>query len=166
MPEIAFIGLGANLGAREQSIAEAVRRIDELPATRVKRRSSLWETAPVGKTDQPSFVNAVAEVETDLSPQDLLDHLLAVETAMGRARRERWGPRVIDLDLLLHGDTVVETEKLTLPHPRMAERHFVLAPLVELAPDLLDPLTRRPWKDILADLPIIDWGHPLSADHA
>ncbi len=158
MPERAHIGLGANLGDRETHIAEAVMRVDAVAETAVAIVSSLCETTPVGKTDQPDFINAVIEAQTDLAPDALLDHLLAIETTMGRVRDETNGPRVIDLDLLLHGDCVITTERLTLPHPRMAERHFVLVPLVEIAPDLRDPTSGRPWREILDQLPPTDWG--------
>lgn len=109
------------------------------PALEVVRASSLYETAPVGRTDQPDFLNAVALLRTSLPPRDLLDALLHVENRMGRVRTLRWGPRVIDLDLLLYGDAQVETPGLTIPHPRLRERAFVLVPLAEIAPDLRLP---------------------------
>lgn len=164
MPEQVFIALGSNLGDRVGNVAEATLRIDNLPATRVLAVSSLYETSPVGKTDQPRFINAVLAAVTDLAPRDLLAHLLAIETLMGRTRGERWGPRLIDLDLLLHGDVILDEPGLTLPHPRMAERPFVLVPLTEIAPLARDPLTNRLWRDTLAALPAGDWGHRLTDD--
>ena len=116
-----------------------MRKLGAEPAIELGRVSSLYETAPVGLTDQPDFLNAVAAVRTTLAPRDLLDRLLRVENRMGRVRNLRWGPRVIDLDLLLYGDAQVETLGLTVPHPRLRERAFVLVPLAEIAPDLRLP---------------------------
>ncbi len=133
----AYVGLGSNLGDREDTL----RRALELLGTRVEidSVSSFRETDPVGVLDQPRFVNAAARVETTLSPRELLDVLLAVERELGRERRERWGPRTIDLDLLLYGDEQLEEPGLTLPHPRLHERRFVLEPLAELNPGLVVP---------------------------
>ncbi len=135
---VAYIGLGANLGDREANLRTAIERLAELGPLRV---SSFRETDPVGVTEQPRFVNAVAELETDLSARDLLQLLLEIERKMGRdrSREERWGPRTIDLDLLLYGDEVIDEPGLTVPHPRLAERRFVLEPLHELAPGLVLP---------------------------
>ena len=131
---LAYVGLGANLGDREGSI----RRAAELIGAR--RLSSIRETEPWGYADQPLFLNAVAEVETELEPRALLDELLAVERQLGRDRTgPRFGPRTIDLDLLLHGDAVVDEPGLTVPHPRLHQRVFVLEPLAELAPSLEIP---------------------------
>ena len=132
MPPV-YVGLGSNLGDREATIRDAVDRIRRLPATSVVRVSSLRETEPVGYEEQPPFVNGVAELETTLEPLDLLDRLLAIERDLGRTRDgPRYGPRTIDLDLLLYGDVVIDHPRLTLPHPRIAERAFVLEPLAEL----------------------------------
>jgi 2-amino-4-hydroxy-6-hydroxymethyldihydropteridine diphosphokinase len=164
MPERVHIALGSNMGHREAMIAEATLRIDNLPETDVTKISSLYETNPVGKVDQPLFLNAVAEAWTDLSPERLLEGLLAIETTMGRVRTEPDGPRVIDLDLLLVGDQICQTETLTLPHPRMAERHFVLVPLTEISPGLQHPQTSQPWTEILETLPATDWGHLMESE--
>jgi 2-amino-4-hydroxy-6-hydroxymethyldihydropteridine diphosphokinase len=132
---LAYVGLGSNLGDRE----EAVRRALELLGDRltVVAVSSLRETEPWGLEEQPPFVNAAAAVETELSPRELLDALLAVERELGRVRRgPRWGPRTIDLDLLLYGDRVIAEDGLVVPHPRLQERAFALEPLVELDPEL------------------------------
>lgn len=130
----AFVGIGANLGERERSI----RRASELIGA--SRLSALRETEPWGVLDQPRFLNAVAELETELSARTLLKLLLAVERELGRVRgAERWGPRVIDLDLLLYGSETIEEPGLTVPHPRLHERRFVLEPLVELDPELEVP---------------------------
>ena len=132
----AFIGLGANLGDPRRSVEEALAEIAALPQTRLLRRSSLYRTAPV-EAGGPDYVNAVAEVETVLAPFELLRALLAIEQAHGRRRSGRNAPRTLDLDLLLHGDTIIETLELTLPHPRLHQRAFVLEPLLEVAPGLV-----------------------------
>jgi 2-amino-4-hydroxy-6-hydroxymethyldihydropteridine diphosphokinase len=131
----AYIGLGANLGDREATIRRAAAL---LGATRL---STIRETEPWGYADQPRFLNAVAELETELGPRALLDRLLELEGELGRTRGEgpRYGPRTIDLDLLLHGDETVHEPGLTVPHPRLHEREFVLEPLAELAPGLVVP---------------------------
>ena len=131
---VAYVGLGANLGDREATIRAAIA---ELPG--VVGVSTLRDTDPVGVTDQPRFLNGVAALETELRPQELLDLLLTVERRLGRERRERWGPRTIDLDLLLYGDEVIEEDGLTVPHPHLHERRFVLEPLAEIAPTLVIP---------------------------
>ena len=138
----AYIGLGSNLGDREMALRQALAGLEELGAVRV---SSVRETEPVGITDQPRFLNAVAELNTELAARDLLDRLLELERTIGRNRTKetRWGPRTIDLDLLLYGDEVIAEPGLTVPHPRLAEREFVLEPLHELAPDLVLPDGRR-----------------------
>jgi 2-amino-4-hydroxy-6-hydroxymethyldihydropteridine diphosphokinase len=143
---LAYVGLGANLGDREATIRAAVA---ELPG--VVAVSSLRETDPVGITEQPRFLNGVAALETELTPRELLDVLLAVERRLGRERRQRWGPRTIDLDLLLYGDEVIDDDGLTVPHPRLHERRFVLEPLADLAPVLEVPGLGRVEK-LLAEL--------------
>jgi 2-amino-4-hydroxy-6-hydroxymethyldihydropteridine diphosphokinase len=142
----AYVGLGANLGDREGTIRAAVAALPGVVAV-----SSLRETDPVGKTDQPRFLNGVAALDTELSARELLDTLLTVERKLGRERRERWGPRTIDLDLLLYGDETVDEPGLTVPHPRLHERRFVLEPLAELDPELFVP-GRGNVKDLLAEL--------------
>lgn len=133
----AYVGLGSNLGDREGMLRRALELLGRrLEVTGV---SSLRETEPVGLLDQPRFVNAVARVATKLSPRGLLDVLLAVEQELGRVRMERWGPRTLDLDLLLYGDQCVDEPGLKVPHPRLHERRFVLEPLVELDPGLVVP---------------------------
>jgi 2-amino-4-hydroxy-6-hydroxymethyldihydropteridine diphosphokinase len=130
----AYVALGANLGDRESSLAEAIRRIAHDPGVELRRISPIYETAPVGFTDQPSFLNMTVCLGTDLQPLDLLHRLLAIEQEMGRVREVRWGPRNIDLDLLLYGEVVLDTPELTLPHPRMGQRAFVLVPLHDIWP--------------------------------
>jgi 2-amino-4-hydroxy-6-hydroxymethyldihydropteridine diphosphokinase len=137
----AYIGLGSSLGEREATLREALTRLSELDGVAVVAVSSFRETDPVGNADQPRFVNAAAELETTLGPRELLDRLLEVERSLGRdrTREERWGPRTVDLDLLLYGDETVGEPGLEVPHPRLAERAFVLQPLVELDPGLRLP---------------------------
>jgi 2-amino-4-hydroxy-6-hydroxymethyldihydropteridine diphosphokinase len=149
--ERAFVGLGANLGDREGTIREALRLLDAHEDVTVAAVSTLRETDPVGVVDQPRFLNGAAALDTDLSPRALLDLLLDVERDLGRVRAERWGPRTIDLDLLLYGLAVVDEPGLTLPHPRLHERRFVLEPLAELAPGLEVP-GHGPVSDLLAGL--------------
>jgi 2-amino-4-hydroxy-6-hydroxymethyldihydropteridine diphosphokinase len=149
----AYIGLGTNLGDRLGLLREAIQRLDQTEGIRVIRLSSVFETDPVGLTDQPDFLNMVAEIETSLPPRTLLDSLLSVEQSLHRVRRIRWGPRTIDLDILLYGDQQMKEEDLDIPHPRMCERAFVLIPLQELAPDVIVPGTGRSvteWLDQLA----------------
>ena len=128
----AFIALGSNLGEREAMIRLALDDLARLPATTLVRASSLYDTEAVGETDQPNFLNAVVELDTELSARQLLWNLLLIEKRLGRVRTQRWGPRTIDLDLLLYGRQQMDTPALTLPHPRMHERAFVLVPLLEL----------------------------------
>ncbi len=138
-PVRAYIGLGANVGDAAATLAAAMRDIDALPSTVLAARSSLYRTPAWGVTDQPDFVNAVVAIDTRLAPRPLLDALLDIERRFGRDRgREagRWGPRTLDLDLLLHGNAAFEEPGLTVPHPRIAERAFVLVPLAQIAPSL------------------------------
>lgn len=147
-----FVGLGANLGDREQTIRTAIAQLERLPTTSVRRVSSLFDTDPVGPVDQPSFLNAVAELTSELTPQELLWHLLLVERRLGRVRDRRWGPRLIDLDLLLYGSEVIETDGLVVPHPELVHRAFVLVPLAELEPRLRHPVEARTIRELLHDL--------------
>ncbi len=136
----AFIGLGANLGHREATIARAVELVSQAEGVDIVAVSSLRETEPWGPVEQPPYLNGAVEVETDLRPRALLEVLLGVEHALGRDRSgERWGPRTIDLDLLLYEDVDVDEPGLTVPHPRLHERLFALEPLAELAPDAVVP---------------------------
>ncbi|NLC55971.1 MAG: 2-amino-4-hydroxy-6-hydroxymethyldihydropteridine diphosphokinase [Armatimonadetes bacterium] len=134
----AFLSLGSNLGDRLGHLSEAVRQLRERGVT-PRRASSVYETAPVGRTEQPAFLNAVIEVETDLEPLALLAQTQAVENALGRRRVLRWGPRTLDIDILLYDDCRIDLPELQVPHPRMHERRFVLLPLVELQPDVVIP---------------------------
>jgi 2-amino-4-hydroxy-6-hydroxymethyldihydropteridine diphosphokinase len=138
----AYVALGANLGARDTTLREALARLDSLEGVEVRRTSGVYETDPVGYTDQPAFLNMAAAVSTTLAPVELLRKLLEIELQMGRVREVRWGPRTIDLDLLLYEGVSMESEELILPHPRMGERAFVLVPLFDIWP----PGMPFPWQ--------------------
>jgi 2-amino-4-hydroxy-6-hydroxymethyldihydropteridine diphosphokinase len=147
-----YIGLGSNLGDREEYLRRALELLRAEPDIDVASVSSVRETDPVGILDQPRFLNAVARVETDLGPRRLLDRLLAAERTLGRRRDgPRFGPRTIDLDLLLYGDEEIDEPELTVPHPRLAERLFVVEPLHELDPGLVVP-GQGPVSDLLSAL--------------
>ena len=136
----AYVALGSNLGDSRQHLLDAIEALAALPQTAVTARSRIYRTPPWGVTDQPDFLNAVVALETALEPHDLLDALLAIERAAGRQRNgERWGPRTLDLDLLHVADQTVNDDRLTLPHPHIADRAFVLLPLHDVAPDLAIP---------------------------
>jgi 2-amino-4-hydroxy-6-hydroxymethyldihydropteridine diphosphokinase len=131
-PAIAYIGIGSNIGEPQAQVTRALRELEGLPDTRLIRYSSLYETEPVGLRDQPGFINAVALVHTSLSPRALLDGLLDIEQRHDRVRAVKNGPRTLDLDILLYGGMRVHEDGLTIPHPRMHERGFVLEPLLEI----------------------------------
>jgi 2-amino-4-hydroxy-6-hydroxymethyldihydropteridine diphosphokinase len=148
----AYVGLGANVGNRRENLDRAVELLGAEPGVRVLAVSSVRETDPVGYEDQPRFLNAACAVDTELAPRELLERLLAIERALGRERAgPRFGPRTIDLDLLLYGNETLDEPGLTVPHPRLAERLFVLEPLHELAPDLRLP-DGRDVRDLLRRL--------------
>ena len=142
----AYVGVGSNLGDREALVRAAVEALPGVVAV-----SALRETDPVGEVEQPRFLNGAVALETELPPRELLDLLLAVERRLGRERRERWGPRTIDLDLLLYGDETIDEPGLTVPHPRLHERRFALEPLLDLDPELAIPGRGRV-ADLLAGL--------------
>jgi 2-amino-4-hydroxy-6-hydroxymethyldihydropteridine diphosphokinase len=146
----AFIGLGSNLGERESLIHSALEALDALTDTRLVRVSSLYDTEPVGEVDQPNFLNAVAQIDTELTARQLLWNLMLIERRLGRVRTQRWGPRTMDLDLLLYGDLVVDEPDLRVPHPELTRRSFVLVPLLELEPGLAHPATGEPLANHLA----------------
>ncbi len=135
MTATAYLGLGSNLGDRLPTLQRAVGLLAAEPAITVTRSSRVYETTSVGGPPQPDYLNAVLEVETSLSARDLLTACGRVEEALGRVRGERWGPRTIDIDVLTYGDELIDEPGLTVPHPRMHERGFVLVPLLELCPD-------------------------------
>jgi len=147
----AYLALGSNLGDRAENLREAVRRL-EAPDLRIKKRSSIYETAPRYVLDQGEYLNAVVEIETDLFPIQLLKRARKVEQAMGRERLMVNGPRNIDIDILFYGRIVIDTPDLKVPHPRMPERRFVLEPLEEIAPELRHPLTGKTAAEMSAAL--------------
>jgi 2-amino-4-hydroxy-6-hydroxymethyldihydropteridine diphosphokinase len=147
----AYIALGSNIGDRKASLRQAVDRMAELGT--ITKRSSIYETDPVGYFDQPAFLNAVLELETSLEPVELLAKLHQIEHDLGRERSFRNAPRTIDLDLLLFDDLVLTSDQLTIPHPRMHERAFVLVPLSEIAPEVVVPRATRSARELLGELP-------------
>ena len=151
MSKTAFVGIGSNLGDREDNLRRAVELLSVEDGVDVTAVSEIRETEPVGPVEQGAFLNGAVRIETDLGPRELLERLLAVEQRLGRVREERWGPRTIDLDLLLYGDEAVDEPGLTVPHPRLHERRFALEPLADLAPSLEIP-GRGPISVLLAEL--------------
>lgn len=149
---IAYIGLGSNLNDKMENLDKAVDLIEHNSKVKVLKRSSVYQTEPVGIKDQPFFVNMVLEVETEISPFELLFLLQDIERKMGRKREKKWGPRNIDLDLLLYEDQVINSAELTLPHPQMHLRKFVLVPLAEITEDRIHPLNKKTISELLKDL--------------
>jgi 2-amino-4-hydroxy-6-hydroxymethyldihydropteridine diphosphokinase len=155
MSPSAYIGFGSNLGDRKTKFQEALRALENLPNTRLKARSRLYETNPIGLSDDgPKFLNAVILVETDLSPRELIGSMRSIELALGKSVcHQSDKSRVIDLDLLLYGEDYFREDDLEIPHPRMSDRAFVLAPLAELAPNILIPGLERTVEDLIRLLP-------------
>ena len=147
-----YIALGSNLGERENNLRSALSILNDHPRCRLVRESSFIETDPVGYDDQGKFINAVAEMETLCSPDELMELLLETEKILKRERSVRWGPRTIDLDILLYDDLVLPSSFVTIPHPRMTERLFVMEPLCELAPNMVHPIYRKTMNDIKGEL--------------
>jgi len=151
MKQVAYLSLGSNLGNREQNLRGAIRQASALG--RLVAVSSFYQTEPVEFTDQPCFLNCVIALETATQPAQLMAELLRIEHEMGRQRVLKKGPRSIDIDILLFGDDVVNTPELTIPHPAMARRRFVLEPLAEIAPELRHPVAGKAVRELLAELP-------------
>ena len=149
---ITYIGLGSNLGDRAKNINEAVAMLDYSENVGVSNVSSLYETEPVGYADQGPFLNAVAEVKTTLTPRELLAKCMTIEEKLGRVRTVKWGPRTIDLDILLYADRVIDEADLKVPHPLMHEREFVLVPLAEITPDAVHPVLKKTIRELLDSL--------------
>jgi len=145
----AFLSLGSNLGDRLGNLRRAIKKLKESDEIEVEEISPVYETEPVGGQDQGWYLNLVLRVQTSLEPLALLEQLRSVEDGMGRSREEKWGPRKIDLDILLLDDRVVDSERLTIPHPRMHERKFVLVPLTQIAPELLHPRLHKSVEELL-----------------
>jgi 2-amino-4-hydroxy-6-hydroxymethyldihydropteridine diphosphokinase len=148
-----YIGIGSNLGDREFLVRKAVEALRQLPQTNVSGVSSLYDTEPVGETEQPPFLNAVAWIETELPARDLLWQMLLIEKRMGRVRSKRWGPRPIDLDLLFYDDELIDEPDLQVPHPEAHRRAFVLFPLLELDPNFRHPVTGETVRRMIQKLP-------------
>jgi 2-amino-4-hydroxy-6-hydroxymethyldihydropteridine diphosphokinase len=151
LPVTAYLSLGSNLGDRTAHIEAAIQRLEAFG--KVTARSSLYETEPMEMTDQPWFLNCAIAFEATMSPQELLETVLSIEQSMGRRRLVLKGPRVIDIDILFFGDLIENSAALTLPHPALHRRRFVLEPLVDIAPDFKHPVLRRTIRQMLEDLP-------------
>jgi 2-amino-4-hydroxy-6-hydroxymethyldihydropteridine diphosphokinase len=147
----AYLSLGSNLGNKLRFLKEAISKIGEADKITINRVSSVYETQPVGYEEQEWFLNLVVEIKTSLVPRDLLDHVLSVEDQMGRRREIKWGSRNIDIDILLYDNQIIQSDHLTLPHPRMHERRFMLLPLAEIAPKLLHPKLKKTTEELLED---------------
>jgi 2-amino-4-hydroxy-6-hydroxymethyldihydropteridine diphosphokinase len=147
-----FLHTGSNLGDRAFNLMRALELVGAF-AGEVMAVSSLYRTAPWGKTEQAEFLNQAFEIHTELEPQELLENILAVEKHMGRSRQEKWGPRLIDIDILFFGDKIIKSPELIIPHPHLEERNFVLAPLAEIAPDFLHPLLQKTIRKLLEESP-------------
>jgi 2-amino-4-hydroxy-6-hydroxymethyldihydropteridine diphosphokinase len=150
MPTIAYLGIGSNLGDKKANCRKAIALLAK--SGRVVSVSSLYCTEPIGNMNQDDFVNAVVELETNLSPELLLGQCRAIEEALGRVRTVHWGPRTIDVDILLFGTAMIETPELTIPHPLLHNRRFVLVPLCEIAPHVMHPKLQRTASDLLLEL--------------
>lgn len=146
---IAFIGLGSNMGDKLANLKKAVLELGKVSGNKVLAVSSFYKTEPVGGVEQDWFVNAVAEVETGLTPRELLNKLLYIEKNLGRVRDAKWGPRVIDLDILLFDDLMMDEEGLSIPHPYLHERGFVLVPLAEIAPKVIHPKLKKTMSELM-----------------
>lgn len=147
-----FLSLGSNMGDKKAYLEKAITSLKNLPQTTLLGVSSFYQTVAWGKTDQDDFINAVCQIDTCLEPHDLLKQCQAIEKRLGRERHEHWGPRTMDIDLLLYGSETIDTADLTVPHPYMTQRAFVLVPLAEIAPDLIFPKTNQTVSSLLSDL--------------
>ena len=152
MPHItAYIGIGSNLGTPEKNCTKAIEKISNTKDIKIISKSSCYQTEPIGGVQQGWFVNSAIGIETDLSPENLLSVLLNLELAMGRIRKEKWGPRLIDLDLLFYGNLILGKKGLTLPHPEIQKRKFVLVPMSEIAENLIHPILKKTIKILLQE---------------
>ena len=137
------LSLGSNVGGRGRNLEAALAALGQLPETSLTRRSHVYETEPYGVSEQPGFLNMAAEIETGLQPLELLEAIKAIESRLGRRHAQRWGPREIDIDIVLWDDMILDTDALTVPHPDFRRRAFVLIPLAEIAPEAVDPITSQ-----------------------
>jgi len=148
---IAYIGIGSNLGTPGENCIEAIEKISNTKDIKIISRSSFYQTEPIGEVQQDWFVNSAIKIKTNLSPTHLLSALLNIESAMGRTREEKWGPRLIDLDLLFYGNLILGKKSLTLPHPEIQKRKFVLIPMSEIAESLVHPTLKKTIKTLLQE---------------
>ncbi|MDZ5474301.1 2-amino-4-hydroxy-6-hydroxymethyldihydropteridine diphosphokinase [Bacillus sp. 31A1R] len=153
MNNTAYISLGTNMGEKSLNLHDAIEYIEENGKIGLVNFSSIYATDPVGYTEQDEFLNMVLHIETELNPLELLDFCLDVENTLGRKREKRWGPRIIDLDILLYNQENINSEKLIVPHPRMKDRAFVIVPLIEISPNITFPEMNQPIKSFLEDIP-------------
>jgi 2-amino-4-hydroxy-6-hydroxymethyldihydropteridine diphosphokinase len=152
MGHIAYIGLGSNLGDKIAYCKKAIAKILDLDNHKLLVRSSFYKTDPVGYRSQDWFINGIIKIESDLDPLDLLRALKEIEAKLGRKETYQWGPREIDLDLLLYEDRIIQTDQLQIPHPRLQERQFVLIPLVEIDPDMIHPVLKKSIQELLKEI--------------
>ncbi len=152
-----YVGLGSNLGNRRENLVNAINRIGANAGIQVKDKSDFFETAPVGGPPQPDYVNCAIELETEIEPQTLLKEFNKIERELGRKPGVRWGPRIVDLDILLYGDRIVNDHNLKIPHERMHERAFVLEPLCDISPDIKHPVLRVNVSELLEKLRMVDF---------
>ncbi|HCY7593205.1 TPA: 2-amino-4-hydroxy-6-hydroxymethyldihydropteridine diphosphokinase [Staphylococcus aureus] len=145
----AYLGLGSNIGDRESQLNDAIKILNEYDGINVSNISPIYETAPVGYTEQPNFLNLCVEIQTTLTVLQLLECCLKIEECLHRVRKERWGPRTLDVDILLYGEEMIDLPKLSVPHPRMNERAFVLIPLNDIAANVIEPRSKLKVKDLV-----------------
>ncbi len=164
MSHTAYIGIGSNLESPAENCLKAVERLNTHPNLTLIARSSLYQSEPFGITDQDWFVNSVVQLTTSLSPEELLRACLSIEQAMGRTRTKKWGPRIIDLDILFYDDLILKQEGLEIPHSGIAERSFVLAPMNEIAPEFIHPKLKKSIQTLLMEIPNPQQVNRLSSD--
>lgn len=148
---VVFIGVGSNLGNREKNIKKAILKINKLLQTSIVATSSIINTKPIGKRDQPDFLNCIIRIETNFNAEKLLTQLKKIESDMGRIRGEKWGPRIIDLDILFFNDEIINTKNLQIPHPEILERKFVLNSMNEIAPEFVHPIEKKTIEQLYAE---------------
>ncbi|HOQ33031.1 MAG TPA: 2-amino-4-hydroxy-6-hydroxymethyldihydropteridine diphosphokinase [Candidatus Hydrogenedens sp.] len=147
---MAYLSIGSNLGERFDNITNAIRKLNEISKTKVKKASNIYETEPVGNRNQPTFLNIAVEIETELSPLELLSEIKKIEYQLGRTpQQERWGPRIIDIDIILYNDSIINDVQLVLPHAEFRNRRFVLQPLADLCGSKVDPITGKTIEELL-----------------
>jgi len=151
MKQTAYIAVGSNIGNPLQNCAEAIHKISKNDYIKIRSKSSFYQTSPIGNIKQECFVNSVVKINTSLNPESLLSYLLGIETEMGRVRKEKWGPRIIDLDLLFYDSLILNKEALTIPHPELQKRNFVLIPLCEIAENLIHPNLKKTIRTLLKE---------------